>query len=161
MNTHSNSSLAMGNIVAGTDTTSVTTTYLTWNLARHPDIQAKVIAEVEKLPIDCTDEEIRKVELFGHVMNETLRLHGAASGSMPRDVPAGGFTVCGHFIPSGTTVSTQAYSLHRIADVWKNVDDFDPSRWQSPTKEMKEAFLPFGGGSRGKSTRFVPELKLG
>lgn len=142
---------AMGNIVAGTDTTSVTTTYLMWSLARHPSIQAQVIAEVEKLPLDCTDEDIRKVDLFAQIMNETLRLYGAASGSMPRDVPAGGITVCGHYIPSGTTISTQSYSLHRIPDVWANVNDFDPSRWKAPTKEMKDAFMPFGGGSRGKT----------
>jgi hypothetical protein len=27
---------------------------------------------------------------------------------------------------------------------------FDPSRWESPTKEMKVAMMPFGGGSRSK-----------
>jgi cytochrome P450 len=72
---------------------------------------------------------------------------------MPRDVPAGGFGVCGLHIPGGTTISTQSYSLHRKADVWKSVDSFDPSRWESPTKEMKDAFMPWGGGSRGEYTK--------
>lgn len=142
----------MGTIVAGTDTTSVTATYLIWSLTRHPAVQAQIIAEVEKLPIECTDEDIRKVELFGHVLNETLRLCGAASASMPRDVPASGIQICGRHIPGGTTISTQAYSLHRIADIWENFDTFDPSRWESPTKEMKDAFMPWGGGSRGELT---------
>jgi cytochrome P450 len=145
----------MGNIIAGTDTTSVTTTYLTWALARHPEIQAQVIAEVEKLPLDCTDDDVREVPLFGHVINETLRLYGAASGSMPRDVPAGGITVCGDYIPSGTTISTQAYSLGRIADVWDRADSFTPSRWRSPSKAMKDSFMPWGGGSRGESTKQI------
>lgn len=141
---------AMGIIVAGTDTTSVTTTYLIWCLSRHPSIQAQVIAEVEKLPIGCTDDDIRKVELFSRVLDETLRLYGAASGTMPRVVPPGGCTVGSHYIPSGTIISTQTYSLHRIEDVWDNVGSFDPSRWKSPTREMKDAFMPWGGGSRGE-----------
>lgn len=29
---------------------------------------------------------------------------------------------------------------------------FDPSRWENPTKEMKHVFMPFGGGSRSKSS---------
>lgn len=141
----------MGIIVAGTDTTAITSTYMIWNLAMHPAIQLQVIAEVAKLPIDCSDEDLRKVELFGNVLNETLRLYGAASGSMPRDVPMGGITIDGHYIPGGTTISTQSYSMHRIEEVWDRVDSFDPSRWKSPTKEMKDAFMPWGGGSRGES----------
>jgi hypothetical protein len=27
---------------------------------------------------------------------------------------------------------------------------FDPDRWINPTKEMKESFMPFGGGSRSE-----------
>lgn len=29
---------------------------------------------------------------------------------------------------------------------------FDPSRWENPSKEMKNMFMPFGGGSRSKFT---------
>lgn len=32
-----------------------------------------------------------------------------------------------------------------------NMDRFNPERWEDPTKEMKDASLPFGGGSRSKS----------
>lgn len=32
-----------------------------------------------------------------------------------------------------------------------NMNRFNPERWENPTKEMKDASLPFGGGSRSKS----------
>jgi cytochrome P450 len=32
-------------------------------------------------------------------------------------------------------------------------DSFIPERWETPTKEMKDASLPFGGGARSKSLR--------
>jgi hypothetical protein len=32
-----------------------------------------------------------------------------------------------------------------------NMNSFNPERWENPTKAMKDAFFPFGGGSRSKS----------
>lgn len=58
----------------------------------------------------------------------------------------------GRFIPEGSTVSTQAYTLHREPSVFTDPYTFRPERWESPSQEMKDAFMPFGGGTRGKST---------
>jgi cytochrome P450 len=32
------------------------------------------------------------------------------------------------------------------------VNSFNPSRWEAPTKEMREAWMPFGGGARSTSS---------
>lgn len=47
--------------------------------------------------------------------------------------------------------------LNRV-DIGKldNINSFKPERWANPTKEMKDASLPFGGGSRSKSLDVVP-----
>lgn len=121
---------------------------MVWELAKHPQIQAQVIEAVQKLPEDCTDDDLKHAEILQHVINETLRLRGPASASLPRVVPAGGVTVCGRYLPGGTVVSTQAYSRHRDPQIWSEPESFDPSRWASSTKEMREAFMPFGAGSR-------------
>lgn len=56
----------------------------------------------------------------------------------------------GHFVPEGSTVSTQAYTLHRDPAVFLDPQIFWPQRWESPNQEMKDAFMPYGGGTRGK-----------
>lgn len=56
----------------------------------------------------------------------------------------------GQFVPEGSTVSTQAYTLHRDPAVFIDPLIFWPQRWESPSQEMKDAFMPYGGGTRGK-----------
>lgn len=44
------------------------------------------------------------------------------------------------------------------------VGSFDPSRWEDPSKKMKDAFMAFGTGPRGKNPLFpysLHELKSG
>ncbi|KAI0854016.1 putative cytochrome P450 [Daldinia vernicosa] len=139
---------AMAYIAAGSDTTTNTLTYLIWTLCKHPDIKAKLLAELNTLPDGFTDLDLKKLPYLDHVIQETLRLHSAAPSGLPRVVPQGGATLAGHFIPGGYTVSAQAYSMHRNPAVYPEPLKFDPSRWENPTRAMKDAFVPFGGGSR-------------
>lgn len=52
------------------------------------------------------------------VINEALRLHSAVPSALPRRVPPEGATLGGYYIPGGTTVSTQAYTLHRHRELF-------------------------------------------
>lgn len=140
---------ARGNIVAGTDTTAITASYGVWMLAHHPQVEYELIREVSQLPDDFVDEDLRELKLLNNVVHETLRLRGAVGQALPREVPAGGAEFCGYYIPGGTTVGLQAWTMHRKPEVWRDPEAFDPSRWEEPTKEMKDCYVPFGGGSRG------------
>jgi cytochrome P450 len=40
--------------------------------------------------------------------------------------------------------------MHRDPIIFQDPDDFKPERWEEVTKDMKDASLPFGGGSRSK-----------
>ncbi|KAI0131094.1 putative cytochrome P450 [Daldinia grandis] len=139
---------AMAYIAAGSDTTTNTLTYLIWTLCKRPDIKAKLLEELNTLPDGFTDLDLKKLPYLDHVVQETLRLYSAAPSGLPRVVPQGGAALAGHFIPGGYTVSAQAYSMHRNPAVYWEPLKFDPSRWENPTREMKDAFVPFGGGSR-------------
>ncbi|KAI0834222.1 cytochrome P450 [Hypoxylon sp. FL0890] len=139
---------AMSYIVAGSDTTTDTLTYLIWEVCRRPDIKEKLMAELRTLPDGFEDEDAKKLPYLDNIIQETLRLHTAAPAGLPRVVPPGGATFGGYFIPAGYTVSAQAYSMHRNPKVYPDPLKFDPSRWEKPTKAMKDSFLPFGGGSR-------------
>ncbi|KIW68485.1 hypothetical protein PV04_04427 [Phialophora macrospora] len=137
-------------IVAGSDTTAVSLTYLIWSLHRlqHRHIKQKLLEEFAEVPIDAPLAVLDQLPYLHAVINESLRLYGAAPGSLPRVTPKGGFKLGGHYIPEDTIVSTQAYTMHRDESIFKDADRFIPERWENPTEAMKDAFFPFGLGSR-------------
>jgi cytochrome P450 len=113
---------ALNLIVAGSDTTAVSLTYLVWALLRpqNASIQEKLLAEIAPLPLDATAADLNSLKYLKAVINETLRLYGAAPGSQPRVVPPQGATLGGYNFSGGTIVSTQAYSLHRDPDIYSD-----------------------------------------
>ena len=135
-------------IVAGSDTTSNTLTYLVWRVCGDPAIRRRLAEELQDLPADFNDQMLKALPYLNQVIDETLRLYAAAPSGLPRVVPPGGARLAGHWLPGGSTVTTQAYTLHRDPIVFPRPEIFDPSRWAAPTKAMKESSMPFGGGSR-------------
>ncbi|KAI4597191.1 hypothetical protein KJ359_004703 [Pestalotiopsis sp. 9143b] len=105
-------------MVAGTDTTSNTLTYLTWAVLSRPALQTALEDEVGHLEDPFTDEELEKLPLLHAVIEETLRLYGAAPTPLPRIVPAGGAKLGGYYFPGGTQVATQSYTMHRDPDIY-------------------------------------------
>lgn len=100
---------------------------------------------------DYSDHDLQDLPYLNQTIEEALRLHPAVPSALPRIVPQEGADFAGNYLPGGSTVSTQPYSLHRNPSVFKNPEKFDPSRWAAPTKDMKDSMMPFGGGSRSKS----------
>lgn len=146
---------ATGLIVAGSDTTGVTLTYLVWVVLSRPDLRVALEKELSTLPEGYRDQDLETLPLLGAVIEETLRLYGAAPGGLPREVPAAGTTLAGHYITGGTTVTTQAYTIHRDDNIYPNAAEFDPYRWLDAGSQSvnsigelgKIAYHPFGAGS--------------
>lgn len=107
-------------IVAGSDTTANSLTYLVWVLLhpKHREIRNKLEAEFDSLPPDPTSAQLATLPYFNAVLKESLRLYCAAPGSLPRIVPAGGAMLAGYHFPGGATVSTHAYTLHRDSRIF-------------------------------------------
>ncbi|UKZ56894.1 hypothetical protein TrVGV298_010740 [Trichoderma virens] len=139
---------ASGYIVAGSDSTAVTLTYLVWSVCSNPKVKATLLEELQTLPTDFNASHLRDLSYLNQVIDETLRLYSGIQSSLPRYVPEGGDDIAGYWLPGGTSICAQAYSMHRIVSVFPNPDVFDPSRWASPTREMKDSFMPFGNGAR-------------
>lgn len=140
----------IGFIIAGSDTTANSLTFLVWALCKRPEIKGALLAELQALPTDYTDDNLRKMGLLSRIIKETLRVYAATPEALPRQVPAGGADMCGFHLDAGTIVGVPPYSLHRDPAIFERPDEFDPSRWIAPSKEMTDAFLAFGRGSRGK-----------
>lgn len=137
-------------LVAGTDTTANTLTYLTWAVCQRPTVKATLVHELNQLPEGFDDTHLKSLSYLNQVIEETLRLYPAVATGLLRIVPRGGASIAGHHIPGGSTVSCQAYSLQREPQIFPRPDQFDPARWANPTNEMKQVMMVWGGGARGK-----------
>ncbi|KAK2685269.1 hypothetical protein QWA68_015638 [Fusarium oxysporum] len=161
------------NIVAGSDTTSISLTGVLWALLRNPEAMEKLRAEVDDKylsgeigdPISFADAQ--KMPYLQAVIREGLRLHPAGGLPLSRVVPKGGATIAGHFFPEGTIVGINAWVAHRNADVFgDDVEVFRPERWLEDEKNahrMERYWLPFGHGSRtclGKNMALMEISKL-
>jgi cytochrome P450 len=111
-------------IVAGTDTTAMTLTYLTYSVLKHEHIKQQLVAEVKTLPKNPQWDELEGLTYLKNVIQEALRLHPAVPGSLVRIVPATGAQFDKYVIPAGTQVCTQAWTFQRDADVFE-----DPLRY--------------------------------
>ncbi|KAI2786849.1 Cytochrome monooxygenase [Penicillium oxalicum] len=139
---------AQSYIIAGSDTTAITMTYLTYSVCRNERVKKKLVEEVASVSEPVTNQKLRELPYLNQVISETLRLYPAVSMGLPRTVPPEGYRFKEFFLPGGITVGTQAYSLHRDPTIFPDPLAFKPERWENPSREMKEALLSFGGGSR-------------
>lgn len=116
---------AQGYIVAGSDTTAVTLTYLVYAVAQDTRVRDKLLAELTALPEPVSYNDLRDLHYLNLVINETLRLYTAVPFGLPRAVPAEGARFNGFYLPGGVTVSTQSYSLHRDPTIFPDPDRYD------------------------------------
>ncbi|KAK4945759.1 hypothetical protein LTR10_015107 [Elasticomyces elasticus] len=137
---------------AGTDTTSNSLSFITWELASKPHIQKRLFEEVSHLAKDEVPplEDVQGLQYLNAVLKEGLRKYAAAPSHLERVVPPGGARIDGHYLPAGTVVGVQIYSMHRNANVFVRPEEFLPERWlpENETEDMRRHFMPFGLGSR-------------
>ncbi|KAF3930399.1 hypothetical protein AA313_de0207786 [Arthrobotrys entomopaga] len=136
-------------IIAGTDTTYITITFLTWAIFKDNKVYQRLKAEIETLDItELTNEKLQKLSYLECVIKEGLRLYTAAPLSLPREVPTGGRQLGPHFIPENTHILTPIFTIHRDHTLFPHPFSFKPERWMNATKEMDDAMLTFGGAAR-------------
>ncbi|RLW01623.1 hypothetical protein DV515_00007834 [Chloebia gouldiae] len=138
-------------IFAGYEPTSNTLGFLAYELAMHPDVQEKVLQEIDtvlpnKAPL--TYEAITKLEYLDMTVNETLRIYplgGRLERTCKKDVEINGVK-----IPKGFVVTIPPYVLHRDPEYWPNPDEFRPERFSKENKGSIDpyTYLPFGAGPR-------------
>ncbi|KAK4089827.1 hypothetical protein Purlil1_5930 [Purpureocillium lilacinum] len=147
-------------IIGGSDTTTITLTYLVWSVCRHPLVRSVLLKELELLSDDFDEQDLKDLPYLNQVISETLRLYPAVPSGLPRLVPPGGAELCGYALNEGVSVGAQAYSMHRDPEIYPDPHAFNPSRWASPTRAMKDAFMPFGKGARVCIGMHLAQLEL-
>ncbi|KAL2156198.1 hypothetical protein VTH82DRAFT_943 [Thermothelomyces myriococcoides] len=149
----------LDHMVAGIDTTGDALCFLMWELSQPSSMhrQRKLQEELAAAAAAGSSSShpgmnLDRLPYLDAVVMEGLRCFPAIPMSLPRSVPAGGRTIDGFFLPAGTTVSCQPYSVHRIdRSVFPRPDAFEPERWLEPDgdAERKRLFFAFANGGRG------------
>lgn len=105
-------------IIAGTDSTSMTLTYLIYTVLRHPHVKQELVAELNTCTADPNLQELETKIYLNNVITESMRLHPGVPGSLTRVVPKGGETALKYKLPAGTEIGTQAYTFQRDPSVF-------------------------------------------
>ncbi|XP_072910586.1 lanosterol 14-alpha demethylase [Hemitrygon akajei] len=142
--------MLIGLLLAGQHTSSTTSAWMGFFLAKHKELQERCYAEQkavagEDLPL-LTYDQLKDMSLLDRCLKETLRLRPPIMTMMRMArTPQ---TVAGYTIPPGHQVCVSPTVNHRLKDTWVERFDFDPDRYlqDNPAAQQKFAFVPFGAG---------------
>lgn len=153
---------ATTNVSAGSDTTAIVLRAIIFFFLTHSTCYDRFLEEVKQV-LKARSEEVSgqhiswteayNMKYFQACLKEAMRLHPALGQILPRVVPQGGIHLCGTFLPQGTEVGCNAWTVHRDKSVFgEDADIFRPERWLDPDEEkvrnMDRYHFVFGAGSR-------------
>jgi cytochrome P450 len=139
-------------LFAGHDTTTSTVSFMFYELARHPQTLARLLAEQDAELVDGTPTaqqlvlgELPELEM---VLEETLRKYPPAWIGPRRSVEA--FEFEGRTVPARAFVNYCSWASHHLPEVFPAPEEFRPERFtpEASAALPKGAYIPFGGGSR-------------
>jgi cytochrome P450 len=137
-------------VVAGHETTASGLNWTWYLLSQHPEVEARLHAEIDAAP-DMTTPSLGQMETLAYtqqVVNEALRLYPPGWLLSRRTIEAD--VLGGYEIAPGTNVLLPLYLLHRDGRFWKDPEVFWPERF-APEHEAERprfAYMPFAAGPR-------------
>jgi len=137
-------------LAAGHETTAKALTWTLYLLARAPQWQERIFAEIDAVvgagSMDA--EHLERLPVTRAVLKEAMRLYPPApimTRLASHDMTLGPAT-----INAGTLIVIPIFAVHRHRKLWEDPDRFEPRRF-APEREAKLArtqFMPFGFGPR-------------
>lgn len=119
----------------------------------------------EILQADAQDPSLsynpQNLKYLDAVIREGLRMGMSTPTRLPRIVPKVGWTYAGHYLPAGTMVGCQLYTLHFNPSVFPEPFAFKPERWlDGPSAGMQRDWIPFSLGLRACLARNLAQIEL-
>ena len=137
-------------LLAGHETTANALAWTFYLLQRHPEVEARLVAELDAVLGDRVPgfEDLPRLRYTARVFDEALRLYPPAwliSRLALADDVLGGYR-----IPKGSIVVILPYVIHRHPAFWPEPESFDPDRFlpERSSARARFAWLPFGAGQR-------------
>jgi cytochrome P450 len=142
---------AMTLFLAGHETTANLLAWTWYLLARNPEAERRLHAEIDAVLEDGrapTVDDLPRLRYAEMVVSEVMRLYPPAWAVGRRavaDHEAGGYHV-----PAGSLILVSQYVAHRDPRFWPDPERFDPERWTPEARGQRPqfAYFPFGGGPR-------------
>lgn len=136
--------------LAGHETTANALAWTLLLLGRHPEVLAKVHAELDEVLGGCppTLEDLPSLAYLGQVLDEGMRLYPPAwliARSVDEDDELSGFSV-----KKGSYVFFSPFVSHRNPKYFPDPERFDPDRFapEAIKSRPRYAYFPFAGGPR-------------
>ncbi|HZR79599.1 MAG TPA: cytochrome P450 [Candidatus Binatia bacterium] len=135
-------------MMAAHDTTTSTLASMTYELARHPEWQARLRDESRAFGRAALEfDDIERLDGLTLVMKETLRRYPPLP-VIPR-VALREFAWQGYLVPEGAMVVLSPIHTHHMPEWWAEPQRFDPERFTPERAEDEKhthSWVPFGGG---------------
>lgn len=136
-------------MMAAHDTTTSSLSSVCFALAKNPQWQDKIRAEIDGVASPTLGyEKMPEMETIAIVFKEALRMYPP----LPT-IPRYAVKDCefqGYQIHQGEQVHVSPLFTHRLPSIWSNPDQFDPERFnkeRAEDKQHRHAWIPFGGGA--------------
>jgi len=137
-------------IIAGHETSAITLNWVWYFLARYPEVEHKLHAEVDKAGYDSIPDfdELEQLPYVKQVVEEALRYYPPVWLYTRRAIADD--WLGDYFVPAGTDIFITPYYLHRHPGYWPEAEKFDPGRFaeENIKDQHKQAYIPFSAGPR-------------
>ena len=135
----------MALFLAGHAATSTTIAWVFYWLHRHPEILARLRAELDALPEGAAPDDYTKLPYLDAVCNETLRIYPPVT-DLYRQLRTP-LEIAGRTIPAGTGVAVFTQMIHAREELFPEPSRFRPERFAERSYTPFE-FMPYGAGAR-------------
>lgn len=135
--------------IGGMETAAVTIAWALDLIARNPEIERRLHAEVDSVLEGNAPslEHLPRLETTSRIITETLRLYPPAW--ILSRITTAPVVLGGHRIPASTSIFFSPYMLHHRGDLFPDPERFDPDRWNGVrTPPPRGSFIPFSLGPR-------------
>ncbi|XP_034248782.1 cytochrome P450 6k1-like [Thrips palmi] len=140
--------------IAGFDTTSATTSLTMFELTKHPEIQDKIVEEVQEVLKrhngELTFDAVSEMTYLDKVVSETLRKYPPLPFLNREVMKAREIPGTKIHVEKGTRIIVPVRALHHDPQYYPEPDKFDPERFSDEAKASRpsQVYLPFGDGPR-------------
>ena len=141
---HENTGKVIWFMFAGHHTSSNTTAWTLLEIARNPQYQLRLQAEIDALFEDSDTlslKGLREIPLLEGFIRESLRLHPPLNAITRRVMSD--WTYKDYVVSEGMNVMVCPHISHKLAEFFERPEVFDPER---PAPANLFAEIPFGGG---------------
>ncbi len=136
---------------AGHETSATALLWWSWLMAAHPEAQARVRDEVDRVLAGRApgSDDLAALPWLGATLKEAMRLYPPVAAVLTRRLTRD-ITLGGVHLPARTLVRVTPWLLHRDPASWPDPLAFQPERFlpDAPQEIPRGAYIPFGLGPR-------------